>query len=274
MPDDGPMSDDAQHGQVVATAAEVYEQFFVPALFGQFVELLLDATGVESGHRVLDVGCGTGVVARGAARRVGPGGSVVGLDANKGMLAVARGIAPDLPWREGVAEALPFGDDAFDRVVCQFALMFFRDRPAALAEAARVARPGGRIGVAVWAPVEQSPGYAAMVDLLGRLFGPEAAGALQAPFVLGAPEKLGSLLDGPLTDVTVTRIDGTAHFASVEDWVHTDVRGWTLAEMIDDDEEARLVEAARTEMAALVNPDGSVSFAAPALFATGTVPRR
>ncbi|MEQ8718973.1 MAG: methyltransferase domain-containing protein [Acidimicrobiales bacterium] len=263
---------DSQHGQVVAAAAEVYENFFVPALFGQFAEPLLDATGVEHGHRVLDVGCGTGIVARTAARRVGPDGAVTGLDPNPGMLDVARRTSPDLTWRDGFAEALPFDDGSFDRAVCQFALMFFRDRQRSLGEIARVVAAGGRVGVAVWSPVAESPGYAAMVDLLERLFGEDAASALRAPFILGTAKTLRTLLETALVDVDVTRIEGTARFASIEDWVHTDVRGWTLAELIDDDGEARLLRAARAEMTPFVEADGSVSFAAPALVGTGTVP--
>lgn len=85
----------ASRGQVSGDAAEVYEQFFVPALFGQWAGHTLDAAGITEtsgpGSRVLDVGCGTGVVARKAARRVGPTGRVRGLDPNAGMLAEARG---------------------------------------------------------------------------------------------------------------------------------------------------------------------------------------
>jgi ubiquinone/menaquinone biosynthesis C-methylase UbiE len=98
---------------------------------------------------VLDVACGTGVVAREAARRVGPAGAVAGLDRNEGMLAVARRMAPGIAWRHGLAEALPFPDGAFDAVICQFGLMFFEDRGKALGEMWRALRPGGRLAVAV-----------------------------------------------------------------------------------------------------------------------------
>ena len=107
---------DAARGQVAAAAAEVYEEFFVPALFGQWAAPMLDAAGVAAGDAVLDVGCGTGVVARAAARRVGPTGEVVGLDRNDGMLAVAARSLEPVTWRQGVAERLPFDDGRFDRV--------------------------------------------------------------------------------------------------------------------------------------------------------------
>ena len=81
---------DTDRGQVSAAAAEVYDSFFVPALFEQWTDVVLEVADVRSGHRVLDVGCGTGVLARAAHARVGAGGHVAGLDPNDGMLAVAR----------------------------------------------------------------------------------------------------------------------------------------------------------------------------------------
>ena len=107
---------ESETGQVTRSAAEVYEEFFVPALFEQWADRMVDAAAIESGHRVLDVACGTGVLALAAANRAGPG-AVVGLDVNVGMLAVARRKAPGIDWRQGRAEALPFDDESFDRVV-------------------------------------------------------------------------------------------------------------------------------------------------------------
>lgn len=108
--------------------ARAYEALHVPALFKQWCPRVLDAAGVESGHSVLDVACGTGVLAREAAARVGPAGQVAGVDPGRGMLAVARELAPKLEWLEATAESIPFGDRSFDAVVSQFGLMFFSDR--------------------------------------------------------------------------------------------------------------------------------------------------
>jgi SAM-dependent methyltransferase len=93
--------------QVSVEAAEVYESKFVPAIFGEWAPHLVDAAGVAPGQAVLDVGCGTGVVAREAADRMGGQGSVVGLDLNEGMLAVARRLRPDIEWRQGDAAEVP-----------------------------------------------------------------------------------------------------------------------------------------------------------------------
>src|ERR1700745_729458 len=109
--------DHAQQGQVRRSAADVYEEFFVPALFREPAQDVVRAAGVGRGQSVLDVACGTGGLARAAAPLVGDAGSVPGLDRNDGMLAVARRLAPDIAWRHGVAERLPFADGGFDGVL-------------------------------------------------------------------------------------------------------------------------------------------------------------
>ncbi len=135
--------------QATRSPAEVYEEFFVPALFRQWASRVADAAGIEPGQQVIDVACGTGVLARTVADRVGAKGKVVGLDASAEMLAVARRKAPAIEWRQGRAEALPFASDSFDAAVSQFGLMFFEDRRAALQEMLWTVRRGGRLAVAV-----------------------------------------------------------------------------------------------------------------------------
>jgi SAM-dependent methyltransferase len=260
---------DSDRGQVNASAAEVYDAFFVPALFGEWAGPLCAAAGVTSGDRVLDVACGTGATTRVAAEIAGGGGAVTGLDRNPGMLAVARANGPGIDWAEGLAEDLPFPDGAFERVLCQFGLMFFDDRKAALQQMARVLKPGGRMAVSVWDRVETSPGYARMVALIDRLFGPEPANALRAPFVLGDTGELGALAaEAGLTSAKIETQTGTARFDSIREWVRMDVRGWTLADMIDDAQYEQLVAAAESELGEFAGPDGRVAFAAPAHIVT------
>ena len=208
-------------------AARAYEALFVPALFGAWAPKLADAAGLQPGFRVLDVACGTGVLAREAARRVQPEGSVAGVDVAVGMLAVARELAPTIEWREGRAEALPFDDAAFDAVVSQFGLMFFTDRPRALREMIRVARPGAALAVAVWDAVDRHPVYAAEVALLERLAGEAAAAALRAPFSLGDRDALASSLAAAgAVSITADTRAGTARFPSLRVLVEADLRGW------------------------------------------------
>ena len=260
----------AKTGQVSTAAAEVYEEFFVPALFAQWVGPTLDAVDAHRGDRLIDIGTGTGVVARAALRRVRPTGSVTAVDPNEGMLAVAARLAPGLDLRRGVAEQLPVVDGEMTCTTCQFALMFVEDRARAISEMARVTRPRGRVAVATWAAVEESPGYAAMVDLLGEVLGGWAVEALRAPFCIGTTDELDSLLQPAFDDVMVQRRAGEARFASLDDWLHTDIRGWTLSDHVDDEQFERLRRAATERLARFVRADGAVSFAAPALIATAT----
>ncbi len=259
--------DAAAAGQVSASAAEVYDVFFVPALFAEWAEPLCRAADLKPGDDVLDIACGTGATTRRAREIVGTAGTVTGLDRNEGMLRVARSRAPDIRWIEARAEALPLSDDAFDTVLCQFGLMFFDDRAAALREMMRVLRPGGTAAVSVWDIVDTSPGYAAMIALLDRLFGKTAANALRAPFVLGDKTALRALLrDAGWDGAEVVTRTGTTRFASIREWVRMDIRGWTLADMIDDVQFETLVAAAERDLAEFAGPDGKVAFPAPAHF--------
>jgi ubiquinone/menaquinone biosynthesis C-methylase UbiE len=150
---------ESERWQVSTDAAEVYESCFVPAIFGAWAGPVADAAGIRTADRVLDVGCGTGVLAREALRRVGQEGRVVGLDLNEGMLAVAARTEPKIEWQLGDAASLPFEDASFDVVVSQFALMYFPDRVASLREMWRTLAPGERLAIAAWAPIDRARGY-------------------------------------------------------------------------------------------------------------------
>jgi SAM-dependent methyltransferase len=251
--------------QLSKSIAEVYDEFFVPALFGEWPAHVLDIAEVSPGQRVLDIACGTGVLARAAAERTGSPDSVVGIDLNVGMLEVARRNAPDIDWREGRAEVLPFPDASFDTVVSQFGLMFFQDRVAALREMLRVLRPGGRMVVAVWGSLDETPGYATAVDLLQRLFGEEVANGIRAPFCLGNIQMLSELAHtAELKHVHIETRAGTARFKSIHDWMYTDINGWVLAGTLDNTEFAKLLAAAEHDLAQFVTRDGTVAFPSPA----------
>ena len=260
---------DTDRGQVSASAAEVYNAFFVPALFEQWTDVILGVADVRPGHRVLDVGCGTGVLARAAHARVGEHGHVAGLDPNDGMLSVARRAEPDIEWQPGLAEQLPYPDHSFDRTVSQFALMFFTDPKAALTEMSRVTRPDGRVTFAVWDRLDNNRGYARLATLIEELFGSDAADAIRVPYQMGDVVSLVDLAADALSDSTVTHHPGVARFESIEAWLHTEIRGWTLADSIDDRGFAALLDAAREQLSDLV-PDGRVAFDVSALVVTGS----
>ena len=256
--------------------AQVYEEFFVPALFQQWGGILADIARVAPGHRVLDVACGTGVLARAAAERVGPGGAVTGLDPNDEMLAVARGKGARVEWRNGHAESLPFADASFDRVASQFGLMFFADKAAGLGEMMRVLRPGGRLAVAVCDALDHSPGYAVLAELLQRLFGATVADAFRAPFALGEPKQLRLLCEqAGIRNGQVARADGTVRFKSIQQLVASErACVWTLGGLLDDGQFDRLLEEAEESLQPFVTGDGTVAFEMPVLVITADKPER
>lgn len=151
---------DHEHWQLDGSAPELYQRYLVPAITSLWAADLINRVQVRAGQTVLDVACGTGVVARLAAERMASG-RVVGLDFNNGMLAVARSLptkGASTDWIEGSALNLPFPDNSFDVALCQLGLQFFPDRPLALREMRRVLVPSGRIALSVFSAIERTPG--------------------------------------------------------------------------------------------------------------------
>jgi ubiquinone/menaquinone biosynthesis C-methylase UbiE len=139
---------------LTAEAAELYERYVARYILGPWAPLLVDAARLTPGERVLDVACGTGVVARIAAQRVGPAGHVVGVDLNPGMIGVARSlpapIGAPIEWLERSALDLRLEDTSIDVVLCQQGLQFFPNKAVALHEMRRVLDHGGRLALSVW----------------------------------------------------------------------------------------------------------------------------
>ena len=205
--------------QISAEQAEAYEERFVPALFRQWVEPVLQAAAVGPGDRMLDVACGTGVVARAAADRVAPDGSVTGVDLNPAMLTVARRVAPEIDWRQGDVAALPFDDDAFDVVTCQSAIFFFPDPTGALREMGRVTRPGGRVAVQAFSSLSAQPAYGPWVDMVARYAGPDAVELLGTYWAYGDPEIMRDrCTDAGLRVTAVHEHTRPAYFPDIRRW--------------------------------------------------------
>lgn len=261
--------------EALVAGARAYERLHVPALFKQWCPRVLNAAGVEPGDWVLDVACGTGVLAREALIRVGPMGRVAGVDSGRGMLVVAREIAPDIEWQEAAAEHLPYPDHLFDVVVCQFGLMFFSDRLQALREMIRVLKPGGRLAVAVWDRLENSEAYPIEVELLERVVGHEAANALRAPFALGDKNYLMALFkNSGAQSLNLITENGIAHYPSIKAMVEADLRGWLpiMGVFLTDEQVSGILAAAEIELVDYVTANAGIMFSSPAHIVTGAKP--
>lgn len=253
--------------------ADAYERLLAPALFKEWAYRVADAAEIQPGQHVLDVACGTGVLTRPLVLRVEPGGLIVGMDINPGMLAVAGRIEPSVEWRQGDAQALPYDDESFDVVVCQFGLMLFPEPDTALREMQRVLKPGGRMVVAVFGSLDELPAYEAMADTYARLIDENVGSALRMPFSMGDTDRLNALFaDAGIDDIAVATSETTARFSTVRHMVLSDVLGWfpfagfNLSETQID----TVVREAEKILAPFRTDDGGVEFDVPAHIVTAT----
>jgi len=208
---------------------------------------------------VLDVACGTGIVARTAAGMVAPEGTIVGVDLNEAMLTVAHRVRPDIEFRQGNATALPFADESFDTVLCQMALMFFPDRPKALQEMARVVTAGGTVAVVVPGGLDAQAAFAPFVAMAACHAGPEVMSLLSTYFVCGNLEELTGLIESAGLQITTARTHlGTYRAPSVDAFVTTEVESTPLLERISDDVYLRIRADAHEVLAPFTTSDGSV----------------
>lgn len=222
-----------------------YERYFVPTIGAPLAIKLVEIADLQQGERVLDVACGTGVVARLAAEEVGAKGRVAGVDVNPGMLAVARSMnTPGAPveWHEANAESMPLPDEAFDVVFCQMGLQFMPDKVAALQEMRRVLTRGGRMLLNVPGPVGAI--FSIMADAMERHVGSEAAGFVHQVFSLYEVSELRQLAnEAGFHDVTVDANPGQLHLPPPKEFFWQYVQGTPLAIPVaeaGDDERAAL----------------------------------
>jgi ubiquinone/menaquinone biosynthesis C-methylase UbiE len=194
------------------SAMQIYEDVLVPRLFTPWARLLLDGLDLQPGEAVLDVACGPGSVTRLAAIEVGRRGRVIGVDLSPAMLAIAQAkpIVPDaapIDYHQAPADRLPVADAGFDVAICQQGLQFFSDREASLAEMRRALRAAGRLGIAVWAEIEQAPPFAALEDAMREVVGDELAARYRGgPWGMPDADELQELLqESGFEDVRVSR---------------------------------------------------------------------
>jgi ubiquinone/menaquinone biosynthesis C-methylase UbiE len=237
-----------------ASFPEIYEQVLVGPLFQPWVAPLLEDADLTPGHRVLDIACGTGIVARMARERVGSAGTVVGVDLNPQMLAVARRVAPTVDWREGDAGALPLrAGEEFDVVLCQQGFQFFPDRAAAVQQMRRALVQGGRVALSTWRSDEEFPVLRELRGLAERHVGPIA----DRRHSLGAPGPIEAVLrEGGFRDVRSKHFSRTIRFQDGLVFARLNAMALvgmsTQAGVLDDQGRQRIADAIVNDSADLV----------------------
>jgi len=208
-------------------AGRGYEALFVPAVFDTWTKHLIEGAQVNEGSHVLDIACGSGVLARHALSKSGESGRVVGVDPAPGMIAAAKEMEPNIEWVLGRAEALDFEGATFDSVMSQFGMMFFQDRRKAADEMFRVMKPGGRLAIAVWNSIEDNPAYGDIIAVLDEQVSTSAGDALRLPYSLGNPNDVISVLkQAGFSEIeSNTRVED-ARFPSSRTMVEAELRGW------------------------------------------------
>jgi ubiquinone/menaquinone biosynthesis C-methylase UbiE len=158
---------------VATTFTEIYERVLVGPLFRPFAEQLVARVALHRDDSVIDVACGTGIVARVAREQLGPEARIVGVDLAPAMLAVARSVDQTIDWRQGNATSLPVGNaERFTVLTCHQGLQFMPDKPAAIREMRRVLLPGGRVAIATWCSLDDIPGMVELNAVVERHVGP------------------------------------------------------------------------------------------------------
>jgi ubiquinone/menaquinone biosynthesis C-methylase UbiE len=258
------------HWQLEGSAAELYQRYLVPLITSKWAEDLVHRAQLCEDEDVLDVACGTGVVARLAARKVAPG-CVTGLDLNAGMLAVARSVLSEgapVSWVEGSALNLPFPSARFDVVLCQLGLQFFPDQPRALRELRRVARERGRVAVSVYSAIERTPGADAFARALDKVLGPDASRIKRGEHSFTDPTQLETLLrDSGFNAVHVQTVEQMIVFPSVLDYVRFQLLATPMTALLKERAESQrqaIISSVASETIALSTPaileDGRFTF--------------
>jgi SAM-dependent methyltransferase len=213
--------------EIDTSAAEAYDSILVPEVFLPWAQLMVQRAAVQHGMHTLDVACGTGVVARCAARLCGPGGGSSGVDIDPAMIKVARKAALsagiEIDYRCACATELPFASVSFDAILCLQGLQYFADARA-LAEIHRVMRPGAVLVVAVWTQMQACSGNWAMITALERR-GIDAKD-MRKPFSLSDSATLRALVaEAGFANITIDVEHRTVRFASARTFVEAVAQG-------------------------------------------------
>ncbi|WP_437898086.1 class I SAM-dependent methyltransferase [Sorangium sp. So ce124] len=240
-----PILDDAAY---VGTIPDHYHHEIGPFLFEPYARHTAERLKALAPRRVLETACGTGIVTRRLREALPEGAQLVSSDLNEPMLAVAQktvGPTAAVEWVLADMCKLPFADGEFDAMVCHFGLMFVPDKRAAVREARRVLKRGGRLLLTTWAPLERNPIVKLAHQTVVSLFPEDPPEYLRrAPFGYGDPDALADLLiEGGFGDVSVDVVEKAATSPSARQLAAGLIEGYPLADEIKARDPSRLPAA-------------------------------
>ena len=163
---------DVEDSLFTGSIPQLYDEYMVPLIFEPYAADLASRVALLRPSCVLEIAAGTGVVTRRLVDALAPEVRIDASDLNQAMIdrAISVGTSRPVQWRQADAMQLPFSDESFDAVVCQFGAMFFPDKPKAFAEARRVLRPGGTFIFNVWDTIDQNEFADAVTFALQQMF--------------------------------------------------------------------------------------------------------
>ncbi len=258
--------------------AVAYDQRLVPWLFEHWAQRLVTIAEPAPSAQVLDLACGTGLLVRTLLDRLGDSAHVYGVDADPSMLAYAARTTSDrrVSWHQADATRIPIEASALDVVVCNQGLQFFPEPIAVLAEISRVLRPGGRLALAVWGPLEHNPWPKAMSVALGGVLGNDARRGSESVCGLGDPAQVRRLLIGAgFDDIKADEVRLTATHPDIRDAIDGQLAALPSAAAIDalgPHGRNRIIDTMTHELSGWVGADGALAVPRSCVMATATSP--
>jgi len=240
---------------------EIYDRYMVPLIFEPYALDLAARLAAAGPRDVLETAAGTGVLTRAMASRLPGSVRIVATDLNQPMLdhAMARLRDDRIAWRQADAVALPFADESFDAVVCQFGAMFFPDKVQGYAEARRVLRPGGRFLFNVWDKISENEIADTVTDALAEVFPHDPPRFMaRGPHGYHDADLIRRQLDAAgFSDISVDPVEHRSRAASPRDPAIAYCQGTPLRNEIEARDASRLEEATEHVAQALARRFGS-----------------
>jgi SAM-dependent methyltransferase len=245
--------------EVTDELVRVHEQYLVPAIYAQWANRVAEIAEIEVGQQVLDVGCGTGTLSRAVRLETGLTGKVIGLDVNQAMLDSAQRQSPKIDWQIGDATAMSFKDNQFDRVLCQFSLMFIKNRVAAIKEMLRVCKKEGLVVLATWGPLHHGGAYDVLINIVRNHVGNDAAKKMSSPWALGKPGVMDALLlSSGVNEYECHERFGQAPYPSMRAFVEAHLRLAGEFENLDEQAFQEVLSNAHTKLRPFLSPGGQL----------------